>query len=240
MRNLTTIATAVSLAALAFMPRLNADDWNKATKVTFSGPVEIPGQVLSAGTYWFKLLGSETDRNIVQIFNQRQNHVYATLLCIPDFRLKPTGKTVITFEERASDAPPAIKAWFYPGDEYGQDFVYPKARAQELARAENTPVPSMPENMAATTKTAPKSSSETGVASMKKSEVQAEQPSGEAVVVERVFTPPPQLSAKNTAPAEQPAASLPKTGSSMPEVGLAGSILLAAGMLLRFATGKRA
>ena len=177
MRNLTPIAMVVSLTALSLVtaPRVKADEWNKLTKFTFNEPVEIPGQVLPAGTYWFKLMDSQSDRNIVQIFNKDQNHVFATILAIPDYRLKPTGKTVLTFAERPAGTPPAVRAWFYPGDNYGQEFVYPKMRATQLAKAEHRPVPSMPENLEANTKMAAKSVKE------------------------------PQLLAQSTAPANPPA-----------------------------------
>ena len=108
----------LALVSLAFPPRTNADEWNKKTTVSFNAPVEIPGvgaQVLPAGTYVFKLLDSQSDRHIVQIFNVRGDHVYATILAIPNYRLKSTNKTVMTFRERAAGEPEAIRAWFYPG-----------------------------------------------------------------------------------------------------------------------------
>jgi hypothetical protein len=70
------------------LPRAKADARNQKTVFTFSGPVEIPGQVLEAGTYVFKLMDSQSDRNVVQVFNKRENHLYGTFLTIPDYRLK--------------------------------------------------------------------------------------------------------------------------------------------------------
>jgi hypothetical protein len=108
--------------ALAFLPSVKADDWNKKTVVTFSQPVEIPGGVvLPAGVYIFKLLGSSSNRHIVQIFNQDQTHIYATILAIPNWRLNMTDKTVMTFGERAAGEPQAIRSWFYPEANSGQD-----------------------------------------------------------------------------------------------------------------------
>src|ERR1700678_1177429 len=91
----------------AMMPAVRADDWNQRTVMTFSGPVEIPGQVLLPGTYVFKLMDSQSDRNIVEVFNKRENHLYGIFLAIPDYRLKlpGNGKPIITFEERAAGAP---------------------------------------------------------------------------------------------------------------------------------------
>ena len=129
-----------------FSPSANADEWNKKTVVTFSGPVEIPGVhlqgwgVLPAGTYVFKLVDSSSDRHIVQIFNQDETVIYATILAIPNYRIKATDKTVMTFNEGISDRPEALRAWFYPGATSGEEFVYPKAKAVELAKVTHTPV----------------------------------------------------------------------------------------------------
>ena len=112
----------LSLAALAFSASVKADSWNKKTIVTFSQPVEVPGGVvLPPSTYVFKLLDSASNRHIVQIFNEDQTHIYATILAIPNWRLDVTDKTVMTFGERAAGEPQAIRSWFYPGANSGQD-----------------------------------------------------------------------------------------------------------------------
>ena len=98
-RVMIAIACAGLFGVLA--PNIKADDWDQKTVFTFNVPVEIPGQVLVPGTYVFKLADSQSDRNIVQVFNKDETHLYGTFLDIPDYRLKPRGKTVITFEERA-------------------------------------------------------------------------------------------------------------------------------------------
>src|SRR3954452_22913209 len=146
------LLTAVKTACLTVMlgavitTGARADEWNRKTTVTFSGPVEIPGVhlkgwgVLPAGTYVFKILDSQSDRHIVQIFNQDETTIYATILAIPNYRLKATDKTVITFRERAAGEPEALRAWFYPGRNWGEEFVYPKAKAMELAKTTNVPV----------------------------------------------------------------------------------------------------
>jgi hypothetical protein len=139
---------AISLFSTLSVPRAKADEWNKKTVMTFNEPVELPGVVLQAGTYVFKLEDNNSDRNIVQVFNKDENHLYATLLAVPDYRMEPRDKTVVTFEERPKGSPEAIKAWFYPGSTYGEEFVYPKPRAMELAKASQQHVPSMPAMLA--------------------------------------------------------------------------------------------
>jgi len=226
-------------------PPAHADAWDQLTKVTFSGPVEIPGQVLPAGTYWFKLLDTPSDRNIVQIYNQNQNKELALIMAIPDYRLKPTDKTVITFEERVANAPEAIKGWFYPGSNYGQEFVYPKPRAVELAKIVHQPVLSMPANLEPNTKAQVKSATEAPAVALKKAPVKAEQPTGGEVEASQVVQTPPELLAQNNAPAASTApaepakpTTLPKTASVLPLVGLAGLLLASAGLLLRLVARK--
>src|SRR5437868_546878 len=98
MRNLKMVVVACADLLGSMLPQAKADDWNQKTIFTFSGPVEIPGQALTAGTYVFKLADSQADRNIVQVFNKDENHLYGTFLTIPGYRLKPAGKPIITFE----------------------------------------------------------------------------------------------------------------------------------------------
>jgi hypothetical protein len=102
----------------------NADTWNKKTVVTFSDSVEIPGQVLPAGTYVFKLANSISDRHIVQIWTADETQLLATLMTVPDYRPDPPDKTIFEFDERPGDSSMAIHSWFYPGDNMGQEFVY--------------------------------------------------------------------------------------------------------------------
>src|SRR5262249_35881483 len=123
-----------------------ADEWNKKTTITFNQPVGIPGMVLAPGAYVFELMDSPSDRNVVQIFNADQSHLYENVLAIPAYRLESSDKTVVTFEERAKGTPEAIKTWFYPGDNYGQEFVYPKTNTTEVAALSTENLRSHPPN----------------------------------------------------------------------------------------------
>ena len=221
----------LALVALAFPAGAKADEWNKKTIVTFSAPVEIPGvgaQVLPAGTYVFKLLDSQSDRHIVQIFNERQDHVFSTILAIPNFRLQATDKTVMTFRERAAGQPEAIRAWFYPGNRWGQEFVYPKARAIELAKLTNQPVLAMPTELATNLVEPIKSADEPPVIALKEAPIEAVKPTGEVVAMTEVVEPPPVQTA--AVQSTEPYQSLPKTASPLPLLGLIGLLSLAAGL----------
>lgn len=141
------LITLACIVTLGLSVSARADQWNKTTDVTFSGPVEIPGKVLTPGTYVFKLLNNSSDRNIVEIFNKDQTQLYATIMGITDYRLTPTGHTVINFEEEPAGNPEAIKDWFYPGSEYGVQFVYPHDQAVRIAKRTHQNVLSMDNSM---------------------------------------------------------------------------------------------
>jgi hypothetical protein len=72
------LSLLVALVTFVAAPIAKADAWDKETIVTFSSPVEVPGQVLSPGTYVFKRGHSEWDRDIVQIFTKDQRNLLAT------------------------------------------------------------------------------------------------------------------------------------------------------------------
>jgi hypothetical protein len=230
---LVVFILCVILVVLAIPSGVNADEWNKKTTVSFSQPVEIPGvgaQILPAGTYVFKIMDSLTDRNIVQIFNQKQTHVYATILAIPNYRLRATDKTVMTFRERAAGSPEAIRAWFYPGKNWGQEFVYPKKRAMELAKITNEPVLAMPAELASNITTPAQSADEAPVVALKEAPVTAVKPTGEEVAVAEVVERPPVQAAAVIAPARTKR--LPKTASPLPLLELMGLLSLGAGITL--------
>jgi len=224
-------------------PDAKADDWNRKTVITFSGPVEIPGVhlagwgVLPAGTYVFKILDSLSDRHIVQIFNKDETIIYATILAIPNYRLQATDKTVVTFSERPAGEPEALRAWFYPGRNWGEEFVYPKAKAIALAKAGNVPVLFTPVDIPVEVAVPIKSAAEPVVLELKRAPIMAIQPTGEEVQLALVVTPPPAEKASAMAPTPE-AATLPATASSLPLIGLAGLMALAAAFAVR-ATAAR-
>lgn len=111
----------------------HADEANQSTKLTFSKPIEIPGQFLPAGTYLFKVADAN-DRNLVQIFSAGGTRLYATIQTISTERAEPTGDTVFTLAEQSNGRPDALLKWFYPGNTTGHEFVYPVQEEQQLAQ----------------------------------------------------------------------------------------------------------
>ncbi len=125
---------AFLLAFLIVLPAARADESNQATKVTFSQPVQIPGRILPAGTYWFVLPEDINEHHLVTIFSADRTIIYATVFTIDAKRPLPTDNTALTFALHGPAQPQAIVSWFYPGRVDGHEFLYPKQVSQELAK----------------------------------------------------------------------------------------------------------
>lgn len=250
-----TLACAGMLTVM--LPRARADEWNQKTIFTFKQPVEIPGKVLTPGTYVFKLLDTQADRNVIEVTNKREDHLYGIFLAVPNYRLRTRGKSILTFEERAAGAPQAIKAWFYPGDNYGHEFVYGRKRAMALAKASNQPVPSMPDETNSNSSNATESTAnntQTEVQAMRQVPLKAQNPSGNESEVAEAFPAQPsnaqdQTAAQNQANAQSQTTqstnpsstsesanrskNLPATASNWPLIGLLGLLSLCGAGLLQ-------
>jgi hypothetical protein len=242
MSTLKTVATTVFCLALmstVFSPSAKADDWNRKTVMTFSGPVEIPGvhlkgwSVLPAGTYVFKILNSQSERHIVQIFSEDEKTVYATILAIPNYRLQATDKTVVTFRERPAGQPEALRAWFYPGRNWGEEFVYPRAVAVELAKTTNTPILFTPAEIPFEVTRPVLTMTEPEVALLLRAPVMAIKPTGEEVAFTQVVTTPPDLEIRPDPAPTSAAAVLPQTASLLPLIALFGLLALSGALCLR-------
>src|SRR5713226_86886 len=141
MKGLALAVASIGFLGIALAPNARADEWNKKTILTVNESIQIPNKVLPPGKYVMKLLDSPSDRHIVQIFNADETHLETTILAIPNYRLQPTGKTVFTFWETPPGQPKALRAWFYPGDNFGQEFAYPKSAAVQIAASAHSAVP---------------------------------------------------------------------------------------------------
>jgi len=221
------VALAAGLAMLA-----RADEWNKRTIVTVNQPIQVSEKLLEPGQYVFKLLDSNSDRHIVQIFNGDQTRLVDTIMAIPNDRLTPTGDSRFAFWETPPGDARALRAWFYPGDNFGQEFPYPKQPVvlEASTTTQNVqPLPAAP--VAQPAQPAPKT-----------------QPAPETTVEQPPPAPEPQPEVAQNNPPEPPPAEpapppqpvqpetpfeLPHTASPYPLIGLAGFAALGLSRLLR-------
>jgi hypothetical protein len=213
----TTVMGVITVA-----PTAVADEWDKKTIVTTGEPIQVPGVTLEPGKYVFKLADSQSDRHIVVIQNERMNHTYATLLAIPNYRLQPTGKSQFLFWETPAGQPKALRAWFYPGDNFGQEFPYKKNAVTQVAQVNTHTEPPAPPA----------------------AEPAPPPPPQESTEVARNEAPPPPapVAAPEPAPAPAPPAAaprvIPQTAGIIPLLTLIG--FLSVGLSLGFgALAKR-
>jgi hypothetical protein len=234
---LTSLTAMVSLAPIA-----KADEWDKKTVLTVSETVQLPNATLQPGSYTFKLLDSQSDRHIVQVFDKDGMHLITTILAIPNYRLRPTGKSTFTFWEVPAGQPPAMRAWFYPGDNFGQEFAYPKNISTQIAASAKMAVPTTTAASTEEYKSAPvTATNENGTSSSLDTNTytatEAPAPTPAPVVAAEPAPAPPQEPAAAPAPTPQeptPVPSeLPHTASSVPLIGLAGLVSLLAFFALR-------
>jgi len=219
MKRLVFAVASVGLLGIALAPAALAGEWDKLTYLTVNESIQVPNKVLPPGKYAMRLLDSPGDRHVVQIFNADQTHLETTILAIPNYRLQPTGKTVFTFWETPPGQPKALRAWFYPGDNFGQEFAYPKSAATQIAAVSHQPVPTTEANKES---------------EYKQAEVTTTPPPAQPQQEIAQNTPPP--APPEVAPAPEPAPApqeLPKTASPYPLIGLAGLFSLGLFALVR-------
>ena len=244
---------SLAIGLLAVMPTsVRASEWDQLVYFTFNAPVEVPGVALPAGTYMFKLADADGNRNVIRVLSKDGLTVYATFFAIPDERMTAPDDPVVTFEETPAGAPEAIKAWFYPGDRVGHEFVYPKDQAQRIAAATRQPVltsASIQSNQRPTTS----SGSVTPVEQMKNASVSRVNERGETQPMhsETSAHAAPMKSLQPTTASATAASGravatsgksnqtnpsskqLPRTASALPLIGLCGLTSLALGLAAR-------
>ena len=233
------LAAFAGLISVALAPTALADGWNKKTVLTVNERIQMPScctpdhiVILEPGEYVMLLVDSTSDRHIVRVFDKDQKNVITTILAIPNYRLQPTGGTVLQYWEVPVGQPRALRAWFYPGDNFGQEFAYSKPKAIEIAAFVKAPVPAIEVETAAAEelKTAPI----VVVDESGKTTAMVVTPAPEPVAAPAVQVEPQKAVevAAVPAPAPEPA-ELPHTAGFMPLIGLVGLLSSAALAALR-------
>ena len=261
MKNYLKTIAFVAVVGMTGAGIVAADEWDKKTVITTDEVMQLPNMMLQPGTYVVKLASSESNRHVVQFFDKDEKHLVTTVLAIPNQRLRVTGKSVFAFWEVPAGQPKALRAWFYPGDNFGQEFAYPRQEAAKInasnseatvpiddrtvagsndsgkdstAAAINEPTPS-PAPVAASEPTPAPAPAEVAAAAAPQEPAPAPPAAREEPV-----RPAPQAvdttsDAQRTNPASQQPASLPKTASNLPWVGLIGLLSIVGAWALKLA-----
>lgn len=230
MRRISLIAIAGAVAVFALLATgVSAQNLNEETFITFGSPVELPGVVLPADTYVFKVANPLTASNVVQVFRKSDNKVMGQWFFASAKRVRPVDKTLIMFKEEPEGATPAIQYWFYPNRLFGKEFIYPKKQAQTLAARYNTNVLTEAGRVNPSGQTVPEP---------------APAPAAAPVTTARNAPAPPPVANQDNTPSEvvalgvieQPSTlprRLPRTASPFPFIELAGLISLALALGVR-------
>ena len=203
------VLISVGLFWVIAAPRARGVEKTWGTTLHISEPTEIPGHVLPPGDYYVKVLNGKETRSFVQFMNSGGTEVVATVLAVPDYRVKTAEKEQFVYFQRPGGTLPALKSWVYQGNNWGVEFVYPKEKAVVLAEATKEPV-------LATTSPKPDVQAEIVVVTPEKKEIKLEEYRSETVRV-----------------AENTPKSLPKTGSYLPFIALIGMASLAGAAVVR-------
>jgi hypothetical protein len=205
-----------------FSPHAQADQWDKKTILTVDQPVQVQDTVLQPGQYVFKLQDTNADRHVVQIFNGDQTQIINTILAVPNYRLQPTGESRFAFWETPPGTAKALRAWFYPGDNFGQEFRYPKQLAMltTVPASVPAPEPSMAAPPQPETLAQPDGAPQEPQPQSMTHEAQQEQ---QPVEMAQNSPPPAQATPSNERSTPQ---ELPKTAGVYPLIGLGGLLTL--------------
>jgi hypothetical protein len=229
--------TGIVLAAGIVTFRAQADEWDKMTLLTVDQPTQVSNTYLEPGTYMFKLANS--DRHIVQIFNKDRSRLINTIIAIPAYRVVPTSGSQFTFWETPPGTPKAVRTWYYPGDQFGQEFRYP-TELRQIAAVTPLPAPVPPPAPEPIVTPAPAPVAEPEPPAPAPQAFEQAPPPEQAPVEIAQNSPPPQ---PNAAPAPAPELpsqpeqqALPQTASPYPLFGLGGLLALGLYGVLRLKT----
>jgi LPXTG-motif cell wall-anchored protein len=213
MRKLFFISIVLgTVLGLTMAAPARADTYDRLAFMTFTGPVQVPGALLNAGTYRFRLANPDTSRNILQVLSHDGYSVYATFHTTPDSRSVTTDDPSVTFMETPAGVPPAVKSMFWGGELNGFAFVYAKGEPLMTPKPiVQTPVSYTPIPMAAAPFAEPIVEPDAAL--------EPAGPATELAAAEPAATP-------ETVAAEQ----LPKTATVVPTMVLGGLTSLLAGL----------
>ena len=253
MKNYLQTIAFVAVMGMAGMGTVAADQWDKKTVITTDEVMQLPNMTLQPGTYVIRLAESEGNRHIVQFFDKDEKHLVTTILAIPNERLRVTGKSVFAFWEVPAGQPKALRAWFYPGDSFGQEFAYPRQEADKITASNSgatvpvndQPVTSASDNStngaiaAAVPEPAPAPAEPVAAAEPPAPVEVAAAPQQPAAVPAEPVTPAPTTAdtsdAQRISQASQQPDTLPKTASNLPWMGLIGLLSIVSALALNLA-----
>jgi LPXTG-motif cell wall-anchored protein len=211
------LCLGVSALALAQGSAVQRDTKLAVSEATQVGPV-----LLDPGSYTLRVhdfKGGKVQVNIVRDSDQKMMGTATAMRARRNLDTNQQADNQTQFTYTTFNGHPAVATWYYPGDEWGEEFLYGKETI--AANSGDVTVTQTP---------APTASTST----------MAESTPPAPAVEERHEEPTRAEVAPAPAPAPEPARTLPRTASSTPLVGLLGALSLAGAAAVRFSRRKAA
>ena len=232
------VASAIGLVAI---PSAKADDYDKNTKITVNEPVRLPTMTLQPGNYSLRLIDATGNRHVVKVTDENGKGL-GLILAMPNYRLVPKDRTVLTYWETPPGQPRAVRAWFFPGDNFGQEFIYPKNEAAQIASYTGGTLPDAHSDLKTAqvqnfdeSNSTPPATVAAAPAPAPVAETPAPAPA-EPQAIAQATPPPAPAATPDTTPAPT---QLPQTASDLPLIGLIGLLSLGAFVATRPAKRHR-
>jgi hypothetical protein len=140
------LGTFVTLLGVASAPAYAQGDRENST-FSVTEPIDVGGFILPPGTYLIKVVLLSSNRNLIQVTSEDQSKVFASVLATPHpIRADETAPSSrYVYYATATGQPKALRTWFARDTTNGQDIIYPKRRAMELAAMAKEPVIAIPD-----------------------------------------------------------------------------------------------
>lgn len=107
--------------------------------IEFGKPFRVPGVTLPAGSYFFEPGEPVAGQLIIDIYKGDASKLVVTVLAIESALTRTGDGTLIDY---TGTKPPALRAWFHPGNPRGYEFVYTREEGSAIFRETQIPVPS--------------------------------------------------------------------------------------------------
>jgi hypothetical protein len=128
------IAAIGASAAAAQTPPAAQD---RSTTVEFRSITRLPGITLQPGKYVFRLGTPVEKQNLVEIYSTDGTRKIATVLTVDYAGTRSGNAATVVFDKTN---PPVLRAWYFPGDTVGREFVYTEDEARTIYATANVPV----------------------------------------------------------------------------------------------------
>ena len=122
----TVLSTLAGVVAAIFMSAspTSAQTLDERVYFTFTSPVAVPGAVLPAGDYVFRLADPNSGRKAIQVLSADMKKVHAMFFANEMLRAQEARTHEVALGEAPAGSPRPVDGLWAPGSAYGRGFIY--------------------------------------------------------------------------------------------------------------------